>query len=61
VRNITKARTRFGCTRCDKTEGIYLGNITYPNGLDSVMRNGKVTALAIVAGFCQSTRDEKYE
>jgi len=50
VRNRTKARTVLGCTRCDETEGIYLGDITDPNGLESVMRDGKVTALAIAAG-----------
>jgi len=60
VRNITKARTRLGCTRCDETEGIYLGNITDPNGLDSVMRDGKVTALAIATGWSpHAPKDEQ--
>lgn len=60
VRNLTKARTILGCTRCDESEGIYLANITDPNGLDNVMGDGKVTVLAIAAGSSPyATKDEQ--
>jgi hypothetical protein len=61
VRTREKARSILGCNRCDETEGIYIGDITDPNGLDSVMEDGKVTTLAIASGVSSpsATEDEQ--
>jgi uncharacterized protein YbjT (DUF2867 family) len=50
VRTREKARSILGCNRCDETEGIYIGDITNPNGIDCAMEDGKVTSLAIASG-----------
>jgi hypothetical protein len=61
VRTREKARSILGCNRCDETEGIYIGDITDPNGLDSAMEDGKVTTLAIASGVSSpsATEDEQ--
>jgi hypothetical protein len=59
VRTRERARSILGCNRCDESEGIYVGDITDPNGLDSAMEDGKVTTLAIASGANMSTTEEE--
>lgn len=37
VRNVTKAKEVLGCTKCDASEGIYVGDVTKPETLTDVM------------------------
>lgn len=37
VRNITKAREYLACTKCDASEGIFVGDITKPETLGAAM------------------------
>lgn len=37
VRNTSKAREYLGCTKCDKSEGIFVGDITKPDSLTPAM------------------------
>lgn len=46
VRNATKARDVLGCSKCDASEGIFVGDVTDRASLESAV-NG-VTALAVV-------------
>jgi len=46
VRNATKARQVLNCTRCDASEGIYIGDVTKKETLSAVMEGA--TTLAIV-------------
>eukprot|EP00548_Thalassiothrix_antarctica_P016084 CAMPEP_0194178054 /NCGR_PEP_ID=MMETSP0154-20130528/11731_1 /TAXON_ID=1049557 /ORGANISM="Thalassiothrix antarctica, Strain L6-D1" /LENGTH=327 /DNA_ID=CAMNT_0038892871 /DNA_START=166 /DNA_END=1149 /DNA_ORIENTATION=+ len=50
VRDAEKARIKLGCLKCDKTEGIYVGDATIPEDLERAMSNGAVTKLAIAIG-----------
>lgn len=56
VRNITKAQSVLGCTKCDESEGVYLGDVTKPEDLERAMmgpRSGgssPVTTIAIAVG-----------
>ena len=50
VRDRAKARDILGCEACDESEGIYIGDVTKQDGLESAARDGKVTVLAIAAG-----------
>jgi len=46
VRNTTKARDTLGCSKCDESEGIFVGDVTKPDTLASVMKGA--AALVIV-------------
>jgi len=38
VRNVTKAREYLGCTKCDESEGIFVGDVTEPDSLVAPMK-----------------------
>lgn len=46
VRNATKAREVLGCSRCDSSEGIFVGDITQEGTLDEAAKG--VDVLAVV-------------
>jgi uncharacterized protein YbjT (DUF2867 family) len=48
VRNasIDKARSRLGCTKCDESEGIYIGDVTVPSTLPPAMANVDVLLMS---------------
>lgn len=48
VRNATKAKERLGCTKCDETEGIFIGDLTKPETLTASMQG--VDVLVVAAG-----------
>jgi len=48
VRNLTVAREKLGCMRCDASEGIFVGDVTDPASLVPAL-NG-VSTLAIAVG-----------
>eukprot|EP00933_Yihiella_yeosuensis_P020934 TRINITY_DN16699_c0_g2_i3.p1 TRINITY_DN16699_c0_g2~~TRINITY_DN16699_c0_g2_i3.p1 ORF type:complete len:272 (-),score=83.30 TRINITY_DN16699_c0_g2_i3:559-1374(-) len=48
VRNATKAKERLGCSKCDESEGIFVGDIEKPETLVSAFAD--VKNLAIVTG-----------
>jgi len=50
VRDAEKARKELGCSKCDETEGIYVGDVTVPGDLEKAMSDGAVTKLAIAVG-----------
>ena len=50
VRSHEKAREVLGCIVCDKSEGIYIGDVTKSTGLKNATEDGKVTVLAIAVG-----------
>jgi len=39
VRNVTKAKEVLGCSKCDESEGIFVGDVSKPATLDGVMHN----------------------
>lgn len=48
VRNASKARELLGCTKCDESEGIFVGDITKPETLAPAMKG--VDSLVITIG-----------
>ena len=48
VTSIDKARLMLNCTKCDPSEGIYLGNVTQVSTLTAPMKG--VSAVAITVG-----------
>jgi len=40
VRNVTKARERLGCHKCDSSEGIFVGDVTVPSSLEEAFSGG---------------------
>jgi len=50
VRDAEKARDVLGCTACDESEGIYIGDVTDPQTLMHAMADGFVTTLAVAIG-----------
>jgi len=50
VRSLEKAKEVLGCTVCDKSEGIYIGDVTKSTGLKNATEDGRVTVLAIAVG-----------
>ncbi|CAJ1362737.1 unnamed protein product, partial [Effrenium voratum] len=48
VRNVTKARERLGCSACDVSEGIYLGDVSDASSLPAAFEG--VTHLANAVG-----------
>lgn len=38
IRNATKAKEVLGCTKCDESEGIFVGDVTKPETLQGVMQ-----------------------
>jgi len=57
VRNVTKAREVLGCTKCDASEGIFVGDITDKDSLTAAMDG--VTALAIASSSTPHCEDFK--
>jgi len=49
VRNVTKAREVLGCSRCDDSEGIYVGDITEPGTLVAPMQGAASLVIATSA------------
>merc|ERR1719291_78466 len=53
VRNVTKARLRLGCSRCDESEGIYVGDVTQPSTLAAPMKGaGSLVIASSAAPIC---------
>lgn len=52
VRNVTKARELLGCTACDASEGIFIGDVTEKASLAAVMEGAG--SLAIVTSSMPS-------
>jgi uncharacterized protein YbjT (DUF2867 family) len=50
IRNVTKARARLGCDRCDASEGIYVGDVTDPGSLVEAF-DGVETAVILTGSF----------
>ncbi|CAJ1436019.1 unnamed protein product [Effrenium voratum] len=46
VRNVTKAREILGCTACNASDGIFVGDITEPASLAAVMKGADTLAIA---------------
>jgi hypothetical protein len=46
VRSADKAKTVLGCTKCDESEGIFIGDVTKPETLDAVMDGSSGLAIA---------------
>jgi len=53
VRNTSKARLLLGCSKCDESEGIFVGDITKPESMSAVMKgaDGLVIATGRVDGI----------
>merc|ERR1719201_3260319 len=49
VRNATKARAVLGCSKCDETEGIFVGDVTKKETLLPAMRGATALAIATSA------------
>lgn len=45
VRNATKAKGILGCTKCDESEGVFVGDLTKPASLNNVMKGADVLAI----------------
>mmetsp|Transcript_59998 Transcript_59998/g.105017 ORF Transcript_59998/g.105017 Transcript_59998/m.105017 type:complete len:284 (+) Transcript_59998:59-910(+) len=45
VRNATKAKDILGCTKCDESEGVFVGDLTKPASLKNVMKGADVLAI----------------
>lgn len=45
VRNATKAKDLLGCSACDESEGVFVGDITDPQTLGHVMKDADVLAI----------------
>lgn len=45
VRNATKAKSILGCSACDETEGVFVGDLTNPASLTHVMQGADVLAI----------------
>jgi uncharacterized protein YbjT (DUF2867 family) len=53
VRNATKAKDVLGCTKCDESEGIFVGDVTKPETMESVMKGaGALVILTSAAPVC---------
>lgn len=53
VRNVTKAKEVLGCTKCDATEGIFVGDVTKPDTLTDVMEGaGQLIILSGAGPIC---------
>ena len=50
VRNITKARASGICSKCDATEGIYVGDVTKPETMKEAMSGVDSLAIATAVG-----------
>ena len=57
VRDADKARTVLGCSTCDESEGIYIGDVTRPSDLHRAVADGTVSTLAVAVGA--SPNDDK--
>lgn len=53
VRNVTKARDMLGCTKCDESEGIFVGDLTQPETLTaSMLGTTKLVVATSAAPIC---------
>ena len=50
VTSIEKARSTLKCTKCDASEGIFLGNVTQPSTLTAAMKGVSTVAITVGAG-----------
>jgi len=50
VRNTTKAKEVLGCTKCDESEGIFVGDVTKPETLTGAMQ-GAGTLIILTSAF----------
>jgi len=56
VRNVTKARAVLHCTKCDETEGIYVGDVTNPDTMKDAMTGVDTLAIAAAVGGTASAK-----
>jgi len=56
VRNLTEARERLGCNKCDTSEGIFVGDVTNASTLSAAFDG--VSKLAIAVGVYGSEAEE---
>jgi len=47
VRNITKARSLLGCSKCDESEGIFVGDVTKQESLGAAMVDADVLVITV--------------
>lgn len=53
VRNVSKARQLLGCSKCDESEGIYVGDVTQPATLVAPMQGaGSLAIVTSAAPIC---------
>jgi len=52
VRNASKAKTLLGCSKCDESEGIFVGDITVPSSMSKAMAGADslIMATGVVKG-----------
>lgn len=50
VRNTTKAKDLLGCSKCDESEGIFVGDVTKPATIETVM-NGADALVILTSAF----------
>lgn len=50
VYSLGSARSALGCTKCDASEGIYVGDVTHPETLVEAFRGVKTVLCAVGAG-----------
>jgi len=46
VRNSTKAKAILGCSKCDESEGVFVGDLTKPSSVAPVMKGADVLVIA---------------
>jgi hypothetical protein len=51
VQNVTLARQRLGCNKCDASEGIYVGDITQPASLSAAMTDADTLVITTGPGY----------
>jgi len=59
VRNVTKAKQVLGCTKCDPSEGVYVGDVTKPATLSDAMSGIDTVAITTGVGGGASPTETK--
>jgi uncharacterized protein YbjT (DUF2867 family) len=60
VRNISKARAMLKCTKCDASEGIFVGDVTQKDSMTAAMTGATALAIASSASpHCTDFHDPK--
>lgn len=56
VRNVTKAKLVLNCSKCDESEGIYVGDVTKPDTMSAAMTGVDTLAIAAAVGGAVSAK-----